>query len=104
MVRKTYTSSAVKNRWNKKHYDQIMFRCKIGGKELMQQLAAESGMTFAEYMRTLVIQDAQKRGKNDVVEFFGGGVISDTTLDFWRSVGLLRPSETISPLIAVERK
>lgn len=73
MARKTYTSAAVKNRWNKKHYDQVMFRCKIGGKELMKQLAEESDMTFAEYMRTLVIQDAQKRGRNDVVEFFGGG-------------------------------
>lgn len=73
MARKTYTSAAVKDRWNKKHYDRMAFHCKKGGGELMKELATENGQTFAEYMRTLVIQDAQKRGRNDVVEFFGGG-------------------------------
>lgn len=73
MARKTRTSTAVKNRWNNAHYDQVMFRCKKGGKALMKDIAAQKGMAFAEYMRTLVIQDAQKSGRNDVVEFFGGG-------------------------------
>ena len=73
MARKTRTSTAVEGRWNGAHYDQVLFRCKKGGKALMKDIAAQKGMAFAEYMRTLVIQDAQKSGRNDVVEFFGGG-------------------------------
>ena len=73
-LRRTHTSTEVKNRWNKKHYDQIAYHCKIGGKEYIKQLAAASGKSMADYLRTLVIQDAQKKGRNDIVEFFGGGV------------------------------
>lgn len=71
--RKTHTSAAVKDRWNKAHYDQVTFRCKIGGKEMIKDLAEENGQTLAEYIRRLILQDAQIRGKTDVVELLGGG-------------------------------
>lgn len=71
--RKTYTSSAVKERYNKKHYDRISFHCPKGGREILKIAADAAGMTKAEYIRSLIIQDAQRRGLSDVVEVFGGG-------------------------------
>ena len=71
--RKTYTSSAVKERYNKKHYDRITFHCPKGANEMLKKAASVAGMTKSAYIRTLVIQDAQKRGLTDVVEVFGGG-------------------------------
>lgn len=73
--RKTYTSSAVKERYNKKHYDRISFHCPKGGSEILKQAAEAAGMTKAAYIRSLIIQDAQRRGLSDVADIFGGGVV-----------------------------
>ncbi|MDE5936482.1 MAG: hypothetical protein K2G83_03645 [Ruminococcus sp.] len=71
--RKTYTSPAVKERYNKKHYDRITFHCPKGANEMLKKAASVAGMTKSAYIRALVIEDAQKRGLSDVAEVFGGG-------------------------------
>lgn len=71
--RKTYTSSAVKNRWNKKHYDSVSFQCKKGGKDLIKELAEAHGLSLSKYLQDLVRQDALRRSRSDIAEFFGGG-------------------------------
>ena len=39
MARKTYTSSAVKTRWNKKHYDRVVLLLPKGDKEVLTRMA-----------------------------------------------------------------
>lgn len=73
-MRKTYTSSAVKNRWNKKHYDQISVRVPIGSKVEIQKMLEERGDTMAGYIKRLIIEDAKTKGYNAVSEALGGGV------------------------------
>ena len=73
MARKTYTSSAVKERYNRKHYDRIAFHCPKGGNEVLKEAAKIVGMTKSEYLRSLILKDAQERGLTDVVKVFGGG-------------------------------
>ena len=55
--RKTRTSTAVKNRWNKKHYDQVAFHTPKGGAEELRTIAAARGMSVASYLRHLIIAD-----------------------------------------------
>lgn len=68
---KTYTSPEVKDRWNRKHYDQITIRCGIGGRKLIQDAAAAHGMSMAEYLRHLVIADNPENA--DISAILGGG-------------------------------
>lgn len=68
---KTYTSPEVKDRWNRKHYDQVVFRCGIGGRKLIQDAAAAHGMSMAEYLRHLVIADNPENA--DISAILGGG-------------------------------
>lgn len=70
---KTYTSSEVKDRYNRKHYEQVGFRVGIGGKEAIKVMADLRGMSLAEYIRHLVIADAQSAGKGDISALLGGG-------------------------------
>jgi len=96
MARKTHTSSEVKNRWNRKHYDQVNIRIPIGSKHLLQDMLEERGLSMAGYIKLLIQQDAQKCGYTELSERLGGGgVISSTTLDYWRSLGLISPSESV---------
>lgn len=64
--------NAAKTRWNAKHYDQVKISVIKGGREVIQQIAAASGMSMAEYIRHCIIADAQRRGI-DVTEALGGG-------------------------------
>lgn len=73
--RKTYTSSAVKNRWNKKHYDQISIRVPKGAKPEIQKMLEERGETMAGYIKRLITADAQTGGYNAVLDALGGGGI-----------------------------
>lgn len=70
---KTYTSPEVKDRWNKKHYEQLQFRVGIGGREAIKAMAEYNGMSVSAYMRHLVIKDAQSAGKGDISDILGGG-------------------------------
>lgn len=99
MARKTYTSCEVKDRWNKAHYDSITFRAGNGASEYITQLAAESGMSKAAYLRALIIADALKKGHTDAPVRLGdgGGGVSraysdhalQTPLDALSDAGLL---------------
>lgn len=70
--RKTVTSTAVKNRWNRKHYDRFTLTVYKGGGELIAQLAEPYG-SKSEYIRRLINEDAKKRGFGDISGKIGGG-------------------------------
>lgn len=72
-MRKTVTSCEVKDRWNRAHYDQVMFRVGAGGKDVVRHLAEESGLSVAAYIKHLIIKDAQERGNGDISAIIGGG-------------------------------
>lgn len=80
MARKTHTSSAVKDRWNRNHYDQITIRTAIGGREAIQAMADLRGLSMAAYIRHLVIADAEHLGKPGISGVLGGGGGSRTGL------------------------
>lgn len=51
MARKTYTSSQVKARWNKKNYDRIAILIPKGKKELLSEYAMkEYGLSMNGYI------------------------------------------------------
>lgn len=70
---KTYTSSEVKDRYNRKNYDQVSFRVGKGGREAIKVMAELRGMSLAGYIKHLVIADAQSAGKGDIQALLGGG-------------------------------
>lgn len=51
------TSSAVKNRYNAKAYDQIPLRVKKGEKEIIQKRAEKLGKSVNGYIVDLIEQD-----------------------------------------------
>lgn len=56
---KTHTSTAVKAKYNKKHYEQLSIVVPIGSRELIQRKATEAGYSStSEYIRHLIIADA----------------------------------------------
>lgn len=73
MSRRTRTSSAVKDRYNRKHYEQIILRTANGGRAAVQELAELHGMSVAAYLRQLIIIDGEKLGKADISAILGGG-------------------------------
>lgn len=73
-MRKTHTSSAVKDRYNRKHYEQVILRTAAGGREAIQKQAKLRGLSVAAYLRHLVIIDGEKLGNNDISAILGGGV------------------------------
>lgn len=46
MARKTYTSPAVKARWNRKHYDRMAVLVPKGKKEIIQKYAKEHNLSM----------------------------------------------------------
>ena len=71
--RKTFTSSEVKNRWNKAHYDKLSFICRKGGGDMIKELAKEKGMSMSSYIVWLIRQEALRANRTDVAEYLGGG-------------------------------
>lgn len=67
------TSTAAKNKYNKANYDQISIRIRKGGRDAIQALADYHGMSQAEYIRHLVIQDAKSAKFGDISAIIGGG-------------------------------
>lgn len=60
--------------YQRKNYDQICIRVGKGQRDFIAELAAQECRTVANYIKHLIIQDAQKKGKNpDVSAFLGGG-------------------------------
>lgn len=70
---KTHTSSAVKDRYNRAHYEQITIRVGIGGKEVVQAMADYHGLSVTAYIRQLIIQDGRTHGNDDISAILGGG-------------------------------
>ena len=71
------TATEAKKRYNTKTYDHITTYVNKGGKDLINLCAQEQGKTVAQYIRDLIIQDAQKQGYNDAeqqIDLGGGGV------------------------------
>ena len=57
MSRKTYTSSAVKTRWNNKHYDRVVLLLPKGDKAVLDRMAkAKYGLSKNAY-GNLVIRE-----------------------------------------------
>ena len=75
MKRKTTTSSEVKDRWNRKHYESILFRVPIGGAEELREIAKKHGMSVAAYLRHLVISDNAENPES--THFLTGGGVTD---------------------------
>lgn len=76
--RKTVTSSEVKARYNRKHYDCVAFRMRKGGRDVVAALADSMGLSMSEYIRHLIIADAKNRQNADIsAEIGGGGSIID---------------------------
>ena len=75
-MRRTTTSTEVKDRWNRNHYDQILIRTAKGGREAIQVIAAANGKSVSEYIRGLIIADAardRKLANVDISAILGGG-------------------------------
>jgi len=73
-MRRTHTSCEVKDRYNRKNYDQILIRTGKGGREAIQIMAELRGKSVSEYLRGLVIEDAKRNGANgDISAILGGG-------------------------------
>lgn len=65
--------------YQRKNYDQICIRVGKGQRDFIADLAAAECRTVANYIKHLIIQDAQKKGKNpDVSAFLGGGATNLT--------------------------
>lgn len=75
MARKTYTSTAVKQRWNRKHYDSITFTVQKGARSEVQELAESAGVSVSEYIRQAIKEKAEKDGKIEILQILRGGGI-----------------------------
>lgn len=51
------TSTAVKNRWNKKNYDSFYVRVKKGQKQVIADHAASKGLSLNGYINQLIKSD-----------------------------------------------
>ena len=58
-VKKPHTSAEVKNRYNKKAYDQIGLVVKKGQKEIIKARASALGMSVNEYINSLIRADLE---------------------------------------------
>lgn len=69
-------ATEAKKRYNRREYDYITTYINKDGKELVKECAEAWGMTVAEYIRELLIHDAQEQGHSDAVQRIdlGGGV------------------------------
>ena len=66
---------AKNTEYQRKNYDQICIRVGKGQRDFIADLAAQDCRTVANYIKHLIIQDAQKKGKKpDISAFLGGGV------------------------------
>ena len=60
------TSVAVKEKYNKKAYDDIRLRVKKGKKEEIQKKADELGKSLNSYVVDLIEEDLKKKDENDL--------------------------------------
>lgn len=72
-MRRTRTSAEVKDRYNRKHYEQLTIRTAKGGRAAIQELADFHGLSMTAYIRHLVIADGERHGKPEISAILGGG-------------------------------
>ena len=73
-MRRTNTSTEVKNRWNAEHYDAIRICVPKGAREEIAAAAAKRGMSVAGYIKHLIMSDTDKDEVSTLRT--GGGLIS----------------------------
>lgn len=54
MARKTFTSTAVKVRWNNRHYDRLSLFVKKGEKEKIMAFAQSQGTTLNQLLNDVI--------------------------------------------------
>ena len=54
------TSTEVKNRYNRKAYDQLLVRVKKGDKEIIKAFAEQNGESLNKYVNRLIEEDMHK--------------------------------------------
>ena len=54
MARKTVTSTAVKTRWNSRHYDRLFLFVRKGEKERIGEYANSKGMSTNQFINDIV--------------------------------------------------
>ncbi len=68
------TSSSVKDRWNKKTYDDVRLRLYKGQKEIVKSYAESQGKSLNGYISELIQKDMgdrlQQSDQSDLVEAF----------------------------------
>ena len=70
--RKTYTSPEVKNRWNRKHYENVVVVVPIGSRDEIKAAAERHGQSVSAYIRALIIRD--NADCPETTSFLRGGV------------------------------
>lgn len=73
-MRRTNTSTEVKNRWNAEHYDAIRICVPKGAREEIAAAAAARGMSVAGYIKHLIMADTDPQEVSTLRT--GGGLIS----------------------------
>ena len=76
MKKKGNSATKAKAKYNMKNYDDVCFRVGIGGNAYINYLAKRAGKSKAEYIRSLIISDATRKGETNArIKLGGGGVI-----------------------------
>lgn len=65
--RKTFTSNAVKDRWNKKHYETLLVYVPIGAKSQIQELAKKNNISVSEYIRQAIKEKAMSENNSNII-------------------------------------
>lgn len=59
------TSTASKNSWNAKNYEQLRVLVKMGQKSIIQDYAKEKGLSLNAYINKLISDDMGEKLKTD---------------------------------------
>ena len=62
------TSSAVKNKYNAKAYDQIPLRVKKGEREIIRAFAEKRGESLNGFISRIIKQEMEREAENPVPE------------------------------------
>lgn len=70
-----------KAKYNAENYDQVKIWVRKGGRDVISYMAAAAGQSTADYIRTLIIRDAERRGLDVRAALGGGGLqaVTDTS-------------------------
>ena len=60
-----YTSSKVKDRWNRKHYDSIAIKLPKGCRDELNCIARNHGMSTTQFLRWAVLQVASEEERGN---------------------------------------